>query len=460
MEDAHPTQLPTVDLSNNPFTRMMDGAAQMSQPGVDNKLGGTSKVIRAAGDAATPYLAPLALANPIGAAVGVGGGLLGQYGATRAGHAMNLSPGAQSLLEDFGGIAGGAVGGRAAEPAMKGLLSGVGTAAKGLLGATTGRGAAGIEAATRATPEFMQAMRGNTSEEGAAAALTAARDKVRAQTSAQYRNDLAALPTAPLPLAARVPTTLANALQDHLARFNVKVGPNGDLDFSRSTLADPTAQNEVKGIASDVQSWGNDPTDYTPQGLDTLKRRIADSYSETSPARSIATGMGNAVSKVLSDHVPGYSQMQARYAKGAGLLNDVNSEFSVNADNPGAPVRKIVATSGQPNTSSTYRAGLLSRLDDTAGSNVGDTIAGLGFRNWAPPRMAASIPVAGGVTAAYMGHPLGAGLAGLGLLSESPRFVGEGAAALGRFNQAIPTLPYRAPWQTGVLGGLLSLQDQ
>ena len=205
------------------------------------------------------------------------------------------------------------------------------------------------------------------------------------------------------------------------------------------------------GIAKDVQSWGNHPTDFTPQGLDTLKRRIADSYSETSPARSITAGMGKAVSQVLTDHVPGYKQMQASYANGMGLLNDVNSEFAVDSANPGTPIRKIVATSTQPN--STYRAGLLSRLDDAAGSNVGDTIAGLGFRNWLPPRVAASIPVAGGVTAAYLGHPLGAGLAGLGLLSESPRLVGESAAALGRF----PALPYRAPWRTGTLGGLLSL---
>ncbi len=458
LEDAHPTQLPVVDLSNNPFTRIMDGAAQIAQPGVDNKLGGASAVIRGAGDIATPYLAPLALANPVGAAVGIGGGLLGQYAATQAGHAMNLSPGAQSLLEDFGGVAGGAVGGRIAEPAVKGLLSGVGTGAKALLGATSGRGAAGLEAATRGTPEFIQAMRGNTGEEGAAAALTAARDALKARTSAQYRSDLAALPSAPLPLAARVPTTIGNALQGHLARFNVRMAPNGDLDFSRSTIADPAAQNEVKGITKDVLSWGNHPSDFTPQGLDTLKRRIGDSYSETSPARAITAGMGKTVSQVLSDHVPGYNQMQANYAKGIGLVNDVNSEMGVDAANPGVPIRKIVATSNQPNgTSSAYRAGLLSRLDDVAGSNVGDTIAGMGFRNWAPSRMATSIPVAGGVTAAYLGHPLGAGLAGLGLLSESPRLVGEGAAALGRFNRAVPALPYRAPWRTGVAAGLLSL---
>jgi hypothetical protein len=297
-------------------------------------------------------------------------------------------------------------------------------------------------------------MRGNTSEADAAAALTAARDQVKARTSAQYRNDLAALPTAPLPLAARIPTKIEDGLNGLLDKFGIRGDNDGNLDFSRSTIADPSAQNEVRGIVKDVQSWGDQPSDFSPQGLDTLKRRIRDSYSETSPARAITAGMGNHVSSILKEHVPGYEAMQQNYANGMGLVGDVNSEMGVDAANPGTPIRKILATSntnGNP-----YRTDLLNRLDAAAGTNVSDSIAGLGFRGWAPGRTAASLPVAAGGAAAYTGHPLGALAAGLGLLSESPRLVGEGAAALGR----VPALNYRAPWRVGAGAGLLSIPDQ
>jgi hypothetical protein len=84
---------------------------------------------------------------------------------------------------------------------------------------------------------------------------------------------------------------------------------------------------------------------------------------------------------------------------------------------------------------------------------------GMGFRNVMPQRMGdAALPLAGGAALAYLGHPSGAGiLSGLGLLSESPRFMGETAAALGRFNRAMPTLPTQAPVPSGALAGLLSL---
>ncbi len=430
--------------------KLMNAPAVASRPGFDSKLQAASDVIRGMGQVAAPLALPFAVAaNPVGTAVGVGAGLLGSAAAGYAGHAAKLSPGAQALLEDVGGIGGGAVGGRYAEPAVKGLLSGVGKGAKAVLGATTSRGAAGITAAMKGSPEFINAMRGNTTEADAAAALTAARDQLKARTSAQYRSDLAALPTAPLPLAARIPTRIEDGLNGLLDKFGVRGDNDGNLDFSRSTIADPSAQNEVRGIVKDVQSWGDHPSDFSPKGLNTLKRRIRDSYSETSPARAITTGMGNHVSSILKEHVPGYEAMQKSYANGTGLVDDVNSEMGVDAANPGTPIRKILATS---QNGSTYRTDLLNRLDAAAGTNVSDTIAGLGFRDWAPGRTAASLPVAAGGAAAYTGHPLGAMAAGLGLLSESPRLVGESAAALGR----VPALNYHAPWRIGAGAGLLS----
>lgn len=47
---AMPPPAPVGDLSTNqPFTKILDGAASMAQPGADNKMGGASQVIRGAG---------------------------------------------------------------------------------------------------------------------------------------------------------------------------------------------------------------------------------------------------------------------------------------------------------------------------------------------------------------------------------------------------------------------------
>jgi hypothetical protein len=120
--------------------RLANAPLVASRPGLDSKLQAASDVIRGVGQVASPFALPLAVAaNPVGTAVGLGAGLLGSTAGRATGRAMNLSPGAQALLEDAGGIGGGAVGGRYAESMVKGLLSGAGTAAKAVLGATTGR---------------------------------------------------------------------------------------------------------------------------------------------------------------------------------------------------------------------------------------------------------------------------------------------------------------------------------
>lgn len=387
--------------------------------------------------------------------MGIGGALLGQAGAGALGRYANLSPGAQSLLEDAGGFAGGGCPARL----TPGLLSAVGTGARNLTGMTTGRGRVGIDAAVEGSPQFMNAMRGNVSEQQLADKVGAARDVLHNQADAQYRQDYAALPTARLPLAARVPTQIENGINGILDKFEVKGTPTGDLDFSRSHIPDAVSQNEIKGIVDIVRTWGRDPGDYTPQGLDILKKQLNNKIVETGPGSAATTQMKNVVQNVLENHVPGYKAMTKKYAEAQELIRNVEDEFSLETRNPGTAVRKVMGVQNQPNGNN-YRADLLKKLDAATGTNVSDEALGMGFRGVMPQPMGdAALPLAGGAALAYLGHPSGAGiLSGLGLLSESPRFMGETAAAMGRLNRAIPA--NRAPVPSGVLGGLLSLDPQ
>ena len=427
--------------------RAYDGLAAMTRPGLDAKAGAAAEIMQGLGTAALPAALPLAVANPVAALYGVAGGMAGGKAAKAAAGLLGAGEGTQELADQVGGLLGGGASAKYGPRITRAATGLLGDGIAEVLGKTTGNGAEGVRTAFGPhSRDFTDAMRGKISDEGLVSKLKAATDDLAQKRSQEYQADLAKLRGVDQPIEA-APAALSKALQTQLSRFNVRMDPEGTLDFSRSTIHDPSAQNQVRGIVNDLRSWGSEPGDFTAGGLDVLKRRVRDFYSESSQARAFVQGVNAPVTDLLNT-VPGYKEMAGRYAASSQLLKSVNSELSSANPNPGTVLRKLQSTTNQPNK---YRAALLGRLDEAAGSNVVDAAAGWGFQDLMPRgHIGRAAPFMAGATA--FTHPAALPL---GLLT-SPRVVGEGVAALGSAYRSLPNLPPNlSPWRYGGTMGLL-----
>lgn len=96
--------------------QIVHGIGEVMHPG--QRMQGASDVIRGAGSVLTPAAIPLAVANPVTSAIGIGAGL----GAGTIAHAglgaMGASEGAQNLGEDVAGLGAGALAGGLAHPRL------------------------------------------------------------------------------------------------------------------------------------------------------------------------------------------------------------------------------------------------------------------------------------------------------------------------------------------------------
>src|SRR3972149_7589680 len=73
-----------------------------------------------------------------------------------------------------------------------------------------------------------------------------------------------------------------------MKEYGIVRNPDSTLDFSRSTL-DKKSWKDVENVIETINDWGTKPGDLTPRGLDTLKRRLDDFWSETKNSRALIT---------------------------------------------------------------------------------------------------------------------------------------------------------------------------
>lgn len=83
------------------------GAAAMTRPTADEKMGALSTMIRGAGTMATPAMIPLALANPVKGVSGLMAGFTGGKAAKGTAYMLGAGEGAQNLAEDAGNLLAG-----------------------------------------------------------------------------------------------------------------------------------------------------------------------------------------------------------------------------------------------------------------------------------------------------------------------------------------------------------------
>lgn len=297
------------------------------------------------------------------------------------------------------------------------------------LGVSTGVGGGPIrEAFLNPTREFRQAMRGQTPVQNI---VTAARDgmyRLKDQRGARYRQDLAKVSNSKTPLNIE---PYINNVKSALEKRNIKFLENGELDFSRSTIADATEADRIGTIVNEVLNWD----DTTPLGLDTLKQRLGDFHTPSGSGRALTTSITSDLRKILIDNVDGYKEMVGNYEEATGLIKEIEGTLSLKSGTRmDTTLRKL--TSAMKNDD--FRNEFTRILDDLTESDMTQQLSGAALSQVVPAGLVGRSAFITGLTALAAGFIDPKIL--FGLAATSPRVVGEFLSAAGLSKQAIDSV--------------------
>jgi hypothetical protein len=327
--------------------------------------------------------------------------------------------------------------------AVSAIAGKAGSAVAPILGKTTGVGSDVIKTGAEGSAGFAEGLRGNIDHADILNDVKEGVKDLADKRRADYQQRLAQLPAQVQVSAAPV----QKSFLDGLKKFNIKVvasptpaGLQYDLDFSRSTISDAAQQGKLKAAMQDLSSWGSKALDETPYGMDTLKQRLSNLVNEN-PGRAdaILTPTKNATRSLLETQVPGYKEMTKGYADASDLLDQLNSELSVGRGaKQGTGIRKLAYALNQSND---YRRTLIDTLDQAVGGDIHGKIAGVAMNPGGARGIAGAVAGVGAALSsshvpAILDHPFAAAAGVGGLLTTSPRAVGELLMAISKARKA------------------------
>lgn len=221
------------------------------------------------------------------------------------------------------------------------------------------------------------------------------------------------------------PTPIARKLSQELSNYGIKVTDQG-LDFGRSTLPN-SDQAIVREIYNDVMGWGSQQGDLTAQGIDILKRRISNYFSQNRDVRGLVASVRSSAREVLEQH-PGYDDAMRNYTEATEMIDDIRKALSLGHNTGDDTVfRKLTLAL---RTNNEFRAEMLRQLDEAGGSTLLPRVAGQQLSELMPRglmRQGVTGLVGGG--AIFGGIPWAGALAALAV--TSPKLVGTIIGALG-----------------------------
>jgi hypothetical protein len=356
---------------------------------------------------------PVGMMSDVSSLLGLGSGTLKLAGLKNASQATMQASNAVNPINLMA---------KAISPAVKNIVPYV-------VGQTTGSGMRTAQEAMKNKKDFVDAIKGNLTDEEVLKNSANAIQSMKDARSAAYQTDLTGLKNA----AQDIPIdNVKNIADGWLKRYGVQK-VNGELDFSRSTLKD-VAANEVKSIYDDVTQWGTKQGDLTPLGLDTLKRRIQNNFVQNSQSRAMATSLSNAVKENIVKEVPSYAKMTSDYEKASSVINSI--EYALSTKNPthaDTALRKIMTAMRQDTG---FRRSMLDTLDSQTGSNIAAQAAGRVMSSPYSNRLGSMLTNGAGI-AAVLHNPMMFPLFAL----ASPRVMGEflrHSAAMSRTLGKIP----------------------
>lgn len=381
-------------------------------------------------------------ATPVASGVlGVAGGALGYAGGKRAANLVDEALGlrepqtipqaAATTVQDLGEGAMMEMGGQSIIPGAAMIGRGVGNVGKEVLGKMTGAGPEAIAQAVRGEKGFAAGMRGGEGVgEKVLADTRSALGQVKADRGVTYSAQLAEVaknkkPLNPAPFKAKIAQTLQ--------KFNIRgqIDPKTGklvvdektgapiLDFSRSSITDDAARTKAAKIINDFNEWGSQADDFTPMGLDLLKRRTQDYYDPNLPAiANMSTDLSNFVKGNIVKEVPDYAKMVKGYEESTRFINEAERALSLgNKAMMDTSIKKLISTNRE---NFEFRRELLKQLEEKAGRSLSPEIAGLTMQQFTPKGLIGVLGTAGAGYAAGISPSVLAFAA-----MSSPRLAGE-----------------------------------
>lgn len=314
----------------------------------------------------------------------------------------------------------------AAAPVVRAGAKAAGTAAKNVLGLTTGVGAENVSQAFAAgknkTPGFVANLKGDVP-------LTEVLDRAKQglanmarQKSAEYRANMAAVKTDATVLK-------FDGIDDALRNAAEMVTYKGQVKNPRAAAA-------VQSMADDVARWKElDPAQFhTPEGLDALKQKLGATLEgipfEEKGARLAASKVYNAVKSEITKQAPTYEKTMRQYSEASEQIGEIERALSLGDKAAKDTAMRKLQSLARNNVQTNYgnRLALAQELEKQGGVSLLPDLAGQAMNTWTPRSLAGQLGglATGGATL------LGSPQALLAMPLQSPKAVGLGAYGLGR----------------------------
>ena len=305
-----------------------------------------------------------------------------------------------------------------------------------ILGKTTGRGGETFKIAREIDPKspsfdaFKKAMTGGITESELLENFRSALQEVKNIRGEQYRARLSKISKNIKSLDV---SSIRFELQRQLKNYNIKRAPDGGWDFTRSTIHNAADQTKVRAVIDDIYNWGIKKGDRTPMGLDTLKRRLGDFYSESGQSRSLVRAVHNSVRRKLKQSVPGYAEMTGEYAAASELVESVERGLSLGGQQAQTALTKLHGALKENNA---MRKVLVESLEQYVGDpTLKAQLAGYSLKSYTPYGIVGSMS-AGTIIGMVVGGAISPE-ALIALATHSPRVMGEMIVAMSAMADAV-----------------------
>jgi hypothetical protein len=323
------------------------------------------------------------------------------------------------------------------QSAVGGVLPIVGEGAKLLasglrktLGISTGAGEEAINQAYKAgktgNQEFLANMRNEVPMENVLNQAKEALAEMRSQRGKAYREGIESTKDNQVflnfkPIKQAFTETLDSLKSKGIGEEASKVGP----DTMKKV-------NEIKGI---LNEWEKKPTLHTAGGLDDLKQRLDDVYSEgmSDQAKRILSSTRNAVKNTIVTQDKNYAKTMADYEEALSLEREIEKSLSLGkSKSQETALKKLQSlTRNNVNTDYGFRQELANKLMTQGGKDLMPAISGQALNSWTPRGIVGQGADIGALVAALSNPASAMSLAPMAALT-SPRMMGTAAYGIGK----------------------------
>jgi hypothetical protein len=309
------------------------------------------------------------------------------------------------------------------------------------IGMATGAGEDALKEAYKAgktgNPVFMENLKGDVSATQVLDQARQAMANIKANTSKEYQSGIKATKENQVfldfkPIEKSFKDVVESLKSKNLGEEASKVGPD--------TLS------KVQEIQKILKEWKSKPALHTAGGLDDLKVRLDDVYTDsmTDQAKRVLSQTRNTVKDTIVAQSPVYEKTMKKYEEAVELQREIERALSLGKKaSADTAIRKLQSlTRNNANTSYSYRKELANELKTKGGVDLMPALAGQSLSSWTPRGLVGQGADVGALASILYGLGTGnedfaataAGAVPLAALT-SPKLMGLAAHGAGKFAQ-------------------------